>query len=53
MTVFVLVHGTGHRGRCWQFLPSLQRAPGYEVYIRIYVTGLGGNSHLSHGLEPL
>ena len=45
MAAFVLVHGTGHGGWCWQFLAPLLRAAGYDVYTPT-LTGLGSSSHL-------
>lgn len=52
MAAFVLVHGTGHGGWCWQFLAPLLRAAGYDVY-RPTLTGLGSSSHLSHELKRI
>ena len=45
MATFVLVHGTGHGGWCWQKLAPLLRAGGSEVYTPT-LTGLGDRSHL-------
>jgi pimeloyl-ACP methyl ester carboxylesterase len=52
MAAFVLVHGTGHGGWCWQFLAPLLRAAGYNVYTPT-LTGLGSSSHLSHELKRI
>lgn len=49
---FVLVHGTGHGGWCWQFLAPFLRAAGYDVYTPT-LTGLGSSSHLSHELKRI
>ena len=45
MPTFVLVHGTGHGGWCWQKVAPLLRAAGSEVYAPT-LTGLGDRSHL-------
>jgi pimeloyl-ACP methyl ester carboxylesterase len=45
MSIFVLVHGGGHGGWCWQRLAPLLRAAGHEVYTPT-LTGLGERSHL-------
>ena len=47
MAAFVLVHGTGHGGWCWQFLAPLLRAAGYDVYTPT-LTGLGSSFHILH-----
>ena len=47
MTAFVLVHGTGHGGWCWQKVARLLRAAGSEVYAQT-LTGVGDRSHLLH-----
>ena len=52
MTVFVLVHGTGHGGWCWRFLVPLLRSAGYDVYTPT-LTGLGASSHLAHELKRI
>ena len=52
MTSFVLVHGTGHGGWCWQFLAPLIRAAGYDVYTPT-LTALGSSSHLLHELTRI
>lgn len=45
MPVFVLVHGTGHGGWCWQkVVPTLRRA-GSDAYART-LTGVSDRSHL-------
>lgn len=45
MATFVLVHGTGHGGWCWQKVAPLLRAGGSEVYTPT-LTGLADRSHL-------
>jgi pimeloyl-ACP methyl ester carboxylesterase len=45
MSTFVLVHGGGHGGWCWQRLAPLLRAAGHDVYTPT-LTGLGERSHL-------
>ena len=52
MSVFVLVHGTGHGGWCWRFLAPVLRAAGYDVYTPT-LTGLGASSHLLHELSRI
>src|SRR5580700_2534506 len=42
---YVLVHGGGHGGWCWQRVVPLLRAAGHEVYTPT-LTGLGERSHL-------
>jgi pimeloyl-ACP methyl ester carboxylesterase len=42
---YVLVHGAGHGGWCYQRLARLLRAEGHEVYTPT-LTGLGERSHL-------
>lgn len=42
---FVLVHGAGHGGWCWQRVARLLRAEGHEVHAPS-LTGLGDRSHL-------
>jgi pimeloyl-ACP methyl ester carboxylesterase len=42
---YVLVHGGGHGGWCWQRIVPLLRAAGHEVYTPT-LTGLGERSHL-------
>ena len=49
---FVLVHGTGHGGWCWQFLAPLLRAAGHDVYTPT-LTGLGSSSHLLNELTRI
>jgi pimeloyl-ACP methyl ester carboxylesterase len=44
-TTFVLIHGTGHGGWCWQFISPILRAAGYNV-LTPTLTGLGASSHL-------
>lgn len=45
MATFVLVHGGGHGGWCYQRLARLLRAEGHEVYCPT-LTGLADRSHL-------
>jgi pimeloyl-ACP methyl ester carboxylesterase len=45
MTTFVLVHGVGHGGWCFQPVARLLRAAGHEVHTPT-LTGLGERSHL-------
>ena len=45
MATFVLVHGGGHGGWCYQRLARLLRAEGHEVHCPT-LTGLGERSHL-------
>jgi pimeloyl-ACP methyl ester carboxylesterase len=45
MATFVLVHGGGHGGWCYQRVSRLLRAAGHEVYAPT-LTGLGERSHL-------
>jgi pimeloyl-ACP methyl ester carboxylesterase len=45
MAVFVLVHGTGHGGWCWQKVVPLLRAAGSDAYAQT-LTGVGDRSHL-------
>lgn len=45
MAVFVLVHGTGHGGWCWQKVVPALRAAGSEAYAQT-LTGVGDRSHL-------
>ncbi|HEX8055539.1 MAG TPA: alpha/beta fold hydrolase [Novosphingobium sp.] len=45
MATYVLVHGAGHGGWCYQRLARLLRAEGHEVYAPT-LTGLGERSHL-------
>lgn len=45
MAVFVLVHGGGHGGWCYQPVARLLRARGHEVYTPT-LTGLGEREHL-------
>jgi alpha-beta hydrolase superfamily lysophospholipase len=42
---YVLVHGGGHGGWCWQRVASRLRARGHEVYTPT-MTGLGERAHL-------
>lgn len=45
MATYVLVHGGGHGGWCYQRVARLLRAAGHEVYTPT-LTGLGERSHL-------
>ncbi len=45
MATFVLVHGGGHGGWCYQRLARILRTEGHEVYCPT-LTGLGERSHL-------
>jgi len=45
MATFVLVHGGGHGGWCWQRLTTYLRSAGHEVYTPT-LTGLGERAHL-------
>jgi len=45
MTTFVLVHGGGHGGWCWQPCAAALRARGHEVYTPT-LTGFGEREHL-------
>ncbi len=47
MSSYVLVHGGGHGGWCWQRLAPLLRAKRHDVYTPT-LTGLGERSHLLH-----
>lgn len=46
MTTFVLVHGGGHGGWCWQRVARLLRAGGHEVHAPT-LTGFGERHHLA------
>lgn len=51
MQTYVLVHGGGHGGWCYQPLARILRAAGHEVYTPT-LTGLGERSHLlSTGID--
>ncbi len=45
MATYVLVHGGGHGGWCYQRVARILRASGHEVYAPT-LTGLGERSHL-------
>lgn len=45
MATFVLVHGTGHGGWCWQKVANILRSSGSRVYAQT-LTGVGDRSHL-------
>jgi pimeloyl-ACP methyl ester carboxylesterase len=46
VTTFVLVHGTGHGGWCWQEVARMLRAAGAEVYAPT-LSGVGDRRHLA------
>jgi pimeloyl-ACP methyl ester carboxylesterase len=48
MATFVLVHGGGHGGWCWQPVARLLGSRGHEVYAPT-LTGFGDRSHLAGG----
>src|SRR5947207_10231623 len=48
MATFVLVHGGGHGGWCYQRVARILRAGGHEVHAPA-LTGLGERSHLVRG----
>lgn len=48
MATFVLVHGTGHGGWCWQKVAQILRTAGADVYTPT-LTGVGDRSHLYDG----
>src|SRR5437660_2816345 len=43
---YVLVHGGGHGGWCWQRVATRLRAAGHDVYTPT-LTGLGERAHLA------
>jgi hypothetical protein len=45
VATYVLVHGGGHGGWCYQRVARILRAEGHEVYTPT-LTGLGERSHL-------
>ncbi len=45
MATFVLVHGGGHGGWCWQRLSPFLRVAGHEVHVPM-LTGPGERAHL-------
>ena len=45
MATYVLVHGGGHGGWCWQRVAPLLRGAGHDVYTPT-LTGLGERAHL-------
>src|SRR6478735_761408 len=45
VSTFVLVHGGGHGGWCWQKVAPTLRAAGHDVYTPT-LTGLGERAHL-------
>jgi pimeloyl-ACP methyl ester carboxylesterase len=52
VATYVLVHGGGHGGWCYQHVARLLRAKGHEVYTPT-LTGLGERSHLLSGAVDL
>lgn len=48
MADFVLVHGTGHGGWCWQKVAPILRAAGSNVFAQT-LTGVGDRAHLFDG----
>jgi pimeloyl-ACP methyl ester carboxylesterase len=46
MTTFVLVHGGGHGGWCWQWTAAALRRDGHQVHSPT-LTGFGERSHLA------
>jgi pimeloyl-ACP methyl ester carboxylesterase len=48
MSTFVLIHGGGHGGWCWQRTARLLRAQGHEVHTPS-LTGFGERVHLDDG----
>jgi pimeloyl-ACP methyl ester carboxylesterase len=48
---YVLVHGGGHGGWCWQRTARVLRAMGHEVYSPT-LTGFGERCHLGHPEQP-
>lgn len=52
MAVFVLVHGTGHGGWCWQKVAPILRAAGSDVYAPT-LTGVGDRSHVYNAAVDL
>ena len=47
MSTYVLIHGGGHGGWCWQRVARVLRAQGHEVYAPT-LTGFGERSHLGN-----
>ena len=47
MATFVLVHGGGHGGWCYQCVAPLLRAAGHDVHTPT-LTGLGDRAHLAY-----
>ena len=45
MATFILVHGTGHGGWCWQKVVPILQAAGSNVYAPT-LTGVGDRSHI-------
>jgi pimeloyl-ACP methyl ester carboxylesterase len=52
MATYVLVHGGGHGGWCYQRVARLLRAAGHEVYTPT-MTGVGERAHLLSGAVDL
>lgn len=51
MSTYVLVHGGGHGGWCWQRVARALRRQGHEVYAPT-LTGFGERSHLGGAETP-
>lgn len=51
MSTYVLVHGGGHGGWCWQRLARVLRKQGHEVYAPT-LTGFGDRCHLGNPETP-
>lgn len=51
MSTYVLVHGGGHGGWCWQRVARVLRAQGHEVYAPT-LTGFGDRCHLGSAQTP-
>ena len=51
MTTYVLIHGGGHGGWCWQRLARVLRSQGHEVYAPT-LTGFGERCHLGEPETP-
>jgi pimeloyl-ACP methyl ester carboxylesterase len=51
MSTYVLIHGGGHGGWCWQRVARVLRTQGHEVYAPT-LTGFGERCHLGHPDTP-
>jgi pimeloyl-ACP methyl ester carboxylesterase len=51
MSTYVLIHGGGHGGWCWQRVARVLRSQGHEVYAPT-LTGFGERSHLGEPQTP-